>query len=232
MPTEIQDAEIVKEVKPVNNLLERAKQQSNFKHPGKVLSNGSTPVKSSTETTAENTSKKVSKKWSFNAADFKKQEITDDIDGEDENAIENKKENIQQVEIVSEADRRSSAETMTGLLELGLNGFGLWELWSLKNSFTKKEWKRVKEIRNAKRSDLSDDDKHFYDKVIRRYKKYKERKDEIEMDDDERRRTEKGFFGYYTAANKKLDPNTLFYSTIAIAIIGRATDKLMDEGYE
>jgi hypothetical protein len=226
---EIEEAKVITETKPTNNLLERAKQQSTFKHPGENL-NGSATTNS---TNTESASKKVAKKWLFNDSDFKKQDITDNLDGDDETDEIKKKENGEQVEIVSEADRKASAETMTGLLDLGLStGFGLWELNSYKKSFTKTEWKRVKEIRNAKRADLSEDDKLFYDKVKRRTEKYIERKNEIEMDPDEIRKTEKGFFQYYTAANKKVDPNFLFYSTLLIAIGGRFTDKLMDEGYE
>ncbi len=201
------------------SLIERAQNITTHKEPGlteKVVNKAADTFAGAKE--------KVSQAWLYS---------DDDIETEVEvEEIENTGVDKQVVKKNTDADYRSSAETMTGLYDLVLGGGFTWyETTRLKKAFTNAEWKKVKEVKALAIKDLKGDDIELRKKIDRCFKKYASRKDEIEMKPDEIIKTEKGFYRYYKAADKVISPETQFYATIALGIFGRLTDTAFDEGY-
>lgn len=218
-----------------DNLIERAMKASEFKMPSapieKTEATTSTSTTSATETKTEAAPKnkvKASKAWMNLENNLDLPKIEEEEETEEAPKVETEKPKP------DAKLQEASADTATSMLDLVTTTvfFGV-ELYRYKNAFTSKgiEWKKVKNIIHEDKSKLSDDDKLLFERVIKAQKKFKARKDEIAMDDEQYERKKRAFFHYYKTTGKTLDPAFMFWGNIITHLGEQITGTLMDDGY-
>lgn len=132
--------------------------------------------------------------------------------------------------IVTEDEKKASAETATGILDFALSTIFLpIAKYQFKKKFTDEEWERVKEIQHADPAKLSKEDLNFYNKVQTLLKKHREKQKSIEMQPTECKKHERAFYVYFGAKNKKISPEWLLAMDLVTAIGSRMTEVLIDD---
>ena len=221
----------------VESLIDRAKKVSEFKMPSSPIEPAETTTTASataateTKTEAAPKSKKVSKAWMNleNNLDLPEEETEESEASQIETEKSNAPKEKPDVKL-----QESSADTATSMLDLVTTTiFYGAELYRYKSALTKNgvEWKKAKNIIHEDKSKLSDEDKVLFERVIKAQKKFKARKDEIAMDDEQYERKKKAFFHYYKVTGKTLSPEFMFWGNIITHIGEQVTNTLMDDGY-
>lgn len=180
-----------------------------------------------------NTTKKVAAAWLASDTDFETIQKVEPDEEIVESEIEKDKPEPKNPETKSTKEsQEASAETMTGIMDLAINSIFLpIELYRYKNSFKGYDWKEVKAIVHEDRATLTPEKQLLFDRVSRGQKKFKERKDEIQMSVDELEAKKRAFMGYYKATGKELSPEFLFWGNVIMGFGDRITGTLMDDGY-
>ncbi|MES2134496.1 MAG: hypothetical protein V4506_19270 [Bacteroidota bacterium] len=226
-------------------LEDRIKKATNFKNPGNVFTEAANTVFSNGNGSSNGNSDNGSKSnrtgdaWFFNDEDFESKSVKEnstskiDPDVEEVETEEVKGSIKNNSEKVTEQEKKDSAQMATAIMDMVNSTLfgGVEYMMRYKNAFTPEEWKRIKELTRADRDKLNELDKVLFDKIKRCNAKLHERLQEVEMEEQDIKLSDRAFYRHFDINNTKMGPNSMLISNIALQVIGQLKDIMFDDPY-
>ena len=130
---------------------------------------------------------------------------------------------------ITEKAKWSSARTAVGMLDLTQKGiFTPLHTWKFNKKFSSEEKEKILDIEDKEAALLDDKEKALKRKWDRLLKKYEKKKEQIPLNEQERKDLESAFYNYFDYKQKELSPEWFIGMAIVNSIGSRTIDLITD----